>query len=127
MMNDLQHQKMDLTKHPVTASVSARDGGRFDQSGEKARIQCCYRPYGWLRIPSMLLVCVGVLGILSSRVEAVAEALSFLNTPPEIASYGVVLGAFLLFGFSLISQRRQTEITVGTSAAEAGREHWRSI
>ncbi len=126
-MKNCESHKTRSAGHAEKAGATAQDGIRMSQSEEQVRIEYCFWPYGWLRLPSILLVGVGILGILCRRVEPMGQALRFWNMPPEFACYGIVLGACILFGISLICRHRQTDILAAAPTATNGREHWRSI
>lgn len=86
-----------------------------------------YFPYGWVRIPAILLGGVGVLGILMFHLESAARLFSFLRMPPELYCYLITIGASLLFGISLI--RHTTEKVIHPAAAKKTSlpTHWRSV
>ena len=84
-------------------------------------------PYGYMRIPAILFGCIGILGILTCKVEAFAIKFSFLNLPEEWACYLITIGALVLFGTSMIYKQSEKEIDYDGNVSMQLQENWRSM
>lgn len=86
-----------------------------------------YALYGWLKIPSLLLAAIGLLGILMAHSEAVATQLSFLNMPPAGRCYLIVAGAMILLGISIIYRQSKEKVAFDRNVPLEIEERWRSM
>lgn len=103
-----------------------RHGTGDDQSDSMLLNVTCF-PYGWVRLPAILLGGIGVLGILMCHLESVARIFSFLRMPPELYCYLITAGALILFGISLIRHTTEKIIHPGITKKLSSQANWRSV
>lgn len=89
----------------------------------KNHTQSSVAAYAWLRCPALLLGGVGLWGIAGDKLAAVSKISASFKLPPVEYCYAIVIGAVLLFGISLLSQKPRNK----TNAATANRHDvWRN-
>ncbi|MCE5185509.1 MAG: hypothetical protein LLF76_05230 [Planctomycetaceae bacterium] len=88
------------------------------------RRRACPMGYEWLKAPSILLLAIGLLGVLSSTVDYFEEALSFLQLPPLTCSIIIAALACVLMSVSLFARDHRRS---GSDAIDFLQDSWRSI
>ena len=104
-----------------------REPQKDERPSGTARVEVNYSPFAFLRIPAIILGCIGVLGILIDNVEMVSVKFSFLNIPPEWLCYVIAAIALVLFGVSLTCPQSKKEVMFRKMTPTSLPENWRSI
>jgi len=86
-----------------------------------------YAPYGWLKIPAILVGGIGLLGLLVHNIEAVAAELAFLNIPPKGSCYWIAAGALILLGISICCKHSKEKIALDKGVFGKTDETWRTV
>ncbi len=82
--------------------------------------------YPWLRIPSVLLGSIGLLGILPVKFQAAASMLSFFRMPSVGMCCLIVAGSATLFVLSITVVKETKKTDVVQAVPEHLHESWRS-
>ena len=90
-------------------------------------VRVTYLPYGWVRIPAIIVGCIGILGILGHRIEPAGTLISLFNMPREAICYVITAGAAILFGISMICKKSDREINLHQATPLQIRQNWRSM
>jgi len=99
------------------ANNKQRELSRIDSGSQLKK----HHRFHWLKVPSILLIIVGVIGILSARVDYFESVFSFLQLPPLLHSLIITVLAGVLLAISCIRKS-----TPGQDLDDL-QDNWRSI
>lgn len=93
----------------------------------KVRTQLKLATYAWLRWPAILLGSVGVLGILSIKLKALAAISAFFNMPSIGYCYVITTGAVILFGISVVFKQPKNSPRTAKVVPSNIHHSWRGL
>lgn len=108
-------------------TIEHLDAGTARRQAPIQRIRVSDAPYGWVRLPAVIIAAMGLLGIVVHHVESAAALLWFLRMPDAMRCYLITAAATVLFALSLVGRHREREIRRTDETAMPVRTRWRSV